>query len=292
MATTYILYNPSAGNGESKQAVEALSQEYDNAAIINMCRMTSYETFFSGLEENDTVILCGGDGTINHFINGTVNLEVKNRIYYFPMGTGNDFAHDIGYEKNSPPNFLINEYLEDLPTVTVNGKTFKFLNNVGFGIDGYCTEVGDKLREKNRIEKTNKPINYTAIAIKGLLFYFKPRNAIVTIDGVKREYKKVWLAPSMKGKFYGGGMMAAPNQDRLSKDGKLSVMMYHGSGALRALIMFPSIFKGEHVKYKKYVTVLTGNEITIEFDRPTPLQIDGETMLGITSYSVSSKPRK
>ena len=34
------------------------------------------------------------------------------------------------------------------------------------------------------------------------------------------------------------------------------------------------------------VQILTGHEITVRFDRPTALQIDGETILGVTEYSV------
>ena len=37
------------------------------------------------------------------------------------------------------------------------------------------------------------------------------------------------------------------------------------------------------------VEVLTGHEITVKFDCPCALQIDGETVLGVTEYSVSSK---
>ena len=36
------------------------------------------------------------------------------------------------------------------------------------------------------------------------------------------------------------------------------------------------------------VAVHTGNEITVEFDQPTPLQIDGETVLNVTRYSAWS----
>ena len=53
-------------------------------------------------------------------------------------------------------------------------------------------------------------------------------------------------------------------------------------------MIFPSIFKGEHVKHTKQVEVLRGHEITVEFDRPTALQIDGETVLGVTSYTVKT----
>ena len=64
-------------------------------------------------------------------------------------------------------------------------------------------------------------------------------------------------------------------------------MIFHGTGKLKTLMIFPSLFKGEHVKHTEAVELLTGKEITVEFDRPTPLQIDGETVLGVTSYTAN-----
>lgn len=83
-------------------------------------------------------------------------------------------------------------------------------------------------------------------------------------------------------------MMPTPNQDRKSKEKTLSVMVLHGSGKLKTLCVFPSIFKGEHVKHTEMIEILTGHEIKVEYDRPTPLQIDGETILGVTSYTALS----
>lgn len=48
----------------------------------------------------------------------------------------------------------------------------------------------------------------------------------------------------MNGRFYGGGMMTAPQQDRNNPEEKLSVVVMHGSGKLKTLMVFPSIFKG------------------------------------------------
>ena len=62
-------------------------------------------------------------------------------------------------------------------------------------------------------------------------------------------------------------------------------MVFHGSSKLKTLMIFPSIFKGEHVKNTKYVEVIKGHDITVKFDRPTPLQIDGETIHGVTEYN-------
>ena len=288
MALKYILYNPAAGDDNAAEALKTLQNSYESTVLINICRITNYKTFFDGLEGDADVILCGGDGTLNRFVNEISGITVKNEIYYFPSGTGNDFAKDLGYGKYASPVINISKYLKRLPAVTVNGKTSLFLNNVGFGIDGYCCETGDMLRERNRKNGIKKPVNYTKIAITGLLFRFKHRNAEVTVDGKKYSYKKVWLAPVMNGRYYGGGMMAAPKQDRLSSDGKVSLVLFHDVGKLKALMIFPSIFEGKHVEHTKYITVLEGNDISVTFDCPTPLQIDGETISGVTSYSVFS----
>lgn len=281
MSRFYVLYNPLAGNKRCGTDIKKIEDLIDCEPIYcDMTKPMTYSDVLPEMKSDDVLIVCGGDGTLNRFINLPYDYSEKNEVLYFPMGSGNDFAHELCHKYGDKP-FSITKYLKNLPEVTVNGKTFKFLNGIGYGIDGYCCEVGDKLRET-----TEGSINYTAIAIKGLLFHYKPTNATVTVDGVKHSYKRVWLAPTMNGKFYGGGMMPTPNQDRMS--GKLSVMVYHNLGKLKALAVFPSIFKGEHVKHKKNIAILEGRKITVEFDRPTPLQIDGETILGVSSYTVNA----
>ena len=288
MSEKYILYNPYAGEAEAQEAINSLINSYKHSVPINICKISSYEAFFNGLEPDAEVILCGGDGTLNYFANGIQGINFSNPVYYFPTGTGNDFARDIGYAKYSEPAFRIDPYLKRLPTVTVNGLSRLFVNNVGFGIDGYCCETGDEIRIQNKSRKKPKPINYTKIAINGLLFHFKPRHAFVTVDGRIYSYDRVWLAPVMNGRYYGGGMMAAPKQDRLNHTGTVSVVVFHDVGKLRALTIFPSIFRGEHIKYKKQMSIHTGNSIHVQFDTPAPLQIDGETIPNVKEYDVFS----
>ncbi len=282
MSLYHILYNPKANNGKGQREIDAIRSKYQNAKWVDITTIQNYEDFFSSLGDDDCITVCGGDGTLNRFANEIKNIEVKNPIYYYGMGTGNDFLRDINKERGANPDFTVNEYIKNLPTVTVNGKESLFINGIGFGIDGYCCQVGDEQREKS-----DKPVNYTAIAIKGLLFHFKPVTATVTVDGKKQVFKKVWIAPTMNGKYYGGGMMCAPNQDRKNND-TLSLVLMYGAGRIKTLTVFPSIFKGEHIKHTKQVAVLTGKSITVEFDRPTALQIDGETVLNVTSYSAKA----
>ena len=277
-----VIYNPYSGNKTGKERSETLKESLkeDELNFVDITTITSYKDFFEKKDPEAEIIICGGDGTLNRFVNEADGCYNGQIINYFPSGSGNDFAHELGKEDTRVP-FRINEYLTDLPVVTIDGKDHKFLNGIGYGIDGYCCEVGDKLRET-----TDKPINYAGIAIKGLLFHYKPTNAKVVCDGAEYNYKKVWLAPTMNGKCYGGGMMPTPDQDRLAEDRKVSTMLMFGSGKLKTLMIFPSIFKGEHISHTECVNVLTGNTITVSFDRPTALQIDGETVLGVTEYTV------
>ena len=275
-----IIYNPISGNKSGESCAKELQKRLGARECIDMTAIESYADFFTE-HEDASVIICGGDGTLNRFLNDISDIEIKSSICFYPCGSGNDFFRDIEADKNEV--VCIDKYINNLPVCTVGNKEFKFINGVGYGIDGYCCEVGDKLRLES-----DKPINYTGIAIKGLLFHYEPTNAKITVDDVVHEFKKVWIAPTMHGRYYGGGMMPTPEQDRLNEEGNLSVMIFHDTTSIQTLMIFPSIFKGEHVKKDKKVTVLSGKEISVEFSSPRPLQIDGETIPNVSSYSARS----
>ena len=282
MAKYNVLYNPLAGNGKGENAAKKLKEllNGDELTFTDMTKVSDYRALFASMPEDGRVIVSGGDGTLNRFINDTEEVAFANPVYYYATGSGNDFLKDIGGNVGDKP-VCIDKYLKALPTVDVKGKSYRFINGIGYGIDGYCCEVGDKLRETS-----DKPINYAGIAIKGLLFHYHPTSATVIVDGVEHKYKKVWLAPTMNGRYYGGGMIPTPKQDRLNKEHTVSVMVYYGSGKIKSLAVFPSIFKGEHVNHREMVEVLSGKEITVRFDSPAALQVDGETIIGVTEYSV------
>lgn len=275
----YVLFNSKANNNRGEEAakefVKTLNEKVESKSVVGL----NIQEFFKSLKDNDEVILLGGDGALNRFVNDLGDLKIKQNLYFKAVGTGNDFINDVNDGKDEL--IKINDYIYNLPTVEVNGMKKKFINGIGFGIDGYCCEVADKFKAKS-----DKPVNYTAIAIKGLLFHFKRVRAVLTIDGHRFNHKHVWLAPTMNGRFYGGGMNVAPNQDRKKKPKTLTTVIFKGKSKLHTLIVFPSIFKGELGKQKKMTAYYTGKNIKVEFDRPTALQIDGETVLGVTSYTV------
>ncbi|MBQ9510488.1 MAG: diacylglycerol kinase family protein [Clostridia bacterium] len=277
---TYAIFNPYANNKTGEESAKKLNEILagEDITYVDITSISDYKAFFAD-KTDDKVIVCGGDGTLNRFVNDTKDVDVHN-IYLFAAGNGNDFLNDVAPGVTEP--VLIDEYIKNLPTVYVNGEERLFINGIGYGIDGYCCEVADEIKKTS-----DKPINYTSIAIKGLLGKFKTRNAKITVDGVTHEFKNAWLAPAMNGRFYGGGMMIAPMQDRKHNE-NLSVVCLYCKSKLKTLMVFPSIFKGEHIKHKEMISIFSGKEITVEFDKPTALQIDGETVLGVMKYEARS----
>jgi diacylglycerol kinase family enzyme len=287
-AMTVILYNPKAqsGTGEEQTRQWVKAHGETEADMKNLLEIEDMGAYVASLTPVDRLILCGGDGTLTRFADAIRSFEVKVPIYFAAVGTGNDFLRDLRYSGIQEDPIQINRYLEDLPVVYVRGKEHAFVNGIGYGIDGYCCEEGDRLRTLSE-----KPVNYSAIAIRGLLGKFKARSATITVDGQTKTYQKVWLAPTMNGRYYGGGLMITPAQDRLNADRSVSVAVLYHSGKLKTLLVFPSISHGKHVKHTEMFEVREGQEVTVRFDTPCALQIDGETVLGVTEYTVRSAPR-
>ena len=187
--TYHILYNPHAGSGRGQEAAYRLNVLLPDDRLLfrDITEIDDYGAIFRSLRDDDRVVIAGGDGTLNRFINDTAQFQIGCHICYFATGSGNDFLTDIGGKAGDPPQ-PIDRYLQGLPSVYVNGMRRYFLNGVGYGIDGYCCLEGDRQREIS-----TRPVDYAAIAVKGLLFHYKPTSAVITTespDGIPVHFQR------------------------------------------------------------------------------------------------------
>jgi len=284
-----VLYNPFSSSRRGRRSAERLKKLLGEsfAGFEDITSVTDFSMFFDSMKEDCAAVVCGGDGTLNRLINaeGFDPDKYADKLFCCPGGSGNDFYKDIKHREKKLP-VPLKEYFTGLPTAEIDGKFYRFLNGLGAGIDGFVCELGNRLRDE-----TGKKVNYTACALKGLLGKYTPIDVKITVDGIEHMMKSCWLTPVMNGRYFGGGMKATPDQDRLSSDGKLSMLSFCGSGRFKTLCIFPVIFSGGHVKIKKHCTVLTGNEIKVEYSSPQCLQIDGETIPGVKTLVCRKAPR-
>ncbi len=284
MKKVYILYNPKAGKGTGESETKKLDSVMNEYELVyqDITKIESYADFVSKIEKNSIILVSGGDGTLSRFATDINSLSFDNPVFYYATGSGNDFLKDLGYVKGEKP-FPINEYITSLPVMNAGGKELAFVNGVGGGLDAYACVEGNKAHAKG------KKGNYVLSAIKGILYDYKPMNVTVSVDGKDYSFKNVWFASAMRGRYFGGGIMLAPSQDRTTSS--LSVVVVHRVSRPRLLTIIPGAFKGKHVKYTQFVTVIQGNDINVKFDRPVALQVDGETLPETTDFGVMLKSK-
>ncbi len=283
MASYRLLFNPLSSSGHGHELTEKLATKLtgNTVTFTDTTTIDDLDGFLADLPPEERLIITGGDGTLNRFVNRIHNLKLDRQIYYYAAGTGNDFLRDV--EESADEPFLLNPYFEQLPEAVVQGQRYRFLNGVGTGLDGFaCVKVDERYR------KTGKKGSYAANALKGLLYAFHPVKAVVKVDGVSNIYHHVWLAPTMQGRYFGGGIPMAPQQDRCNPDRTVSAMVLTSKSRFKTLILFAAALKGKHLKYTKEVKVIRGHRISVKFDRPVDMQIDGDTLPGVTGYTVRS----
>lgn len=286
MAMTYLLYNEFAEDGKGKASAEdvrahllSCGMEIAEENMVSLNGLDPQE-FFAARSEDDIVVIDGGDGTMNHLMNNLGEQTIPCPLYLHPNGTGNDFVRDLPQDILDPKTGLypIGEFLKDLPFAEVKGKKYRFLNGIGFGIDGECCVKAEEMKALGQ-----KDINYGAISVKLLFGPFEPPTATVRLnEGEPFVLPKAYLASAMNGAYYGGGMAIAPNQRRGS--GELTFVAVHGKSKLATLFLFPKIYKGTHIKNKSACYIAKAKTIEVRFDRPCGLQIDGEVLTGVTEY--------
>ncbi len=279
----YILYNPKSNSEHNDLNIIPGKEELERRGAKHISLLdidADPRAFYTTLNADDRLFICGGDGTLHYFSNNARGIRFPCPVFVIRSGTGNDFLNDIGQTKPDELND-VREHIENLPEVEIDGEKRLFINGVGMGIDGAVCDGVEKYKKR-----TGKKANYTAIALKELAYKYKRPSATVIVDGVEHRYDNVWMASAMHGRYFGGGMMIAPTQDR--RTGKLSFMVMHGGSRPRILTIFPSVFKGTHLKYKEIVEVFECDEVTVKFDIPVAFQADGETKSDMLTYTARS----
>lgn len=278
---TYIFFNPSSGSDRGEKIAHKLDDilKSENLVYYNV-KTTDISAVVDSLSGSERIIICGGDGTLNSFINCVDTDSLENPVYLYPSGSGNDFLLDTGNPSPKEPVY-ISEYIKKLPVISVNGKTYKFINGAGAGIDGYACYECNRIRSEKK-----KKASYVSVALKGILKGFATLNGKLTIDGNTFLFNKMWLASIMKGRFCGSGLMFAPEQNRNSDS--LTFLTAHNISKFGLLIILPTVFFGKHIWFKKNVKLIEGKDFHVEFDRPVYLQIDGETIPDVKEFRVTT----
>jgi len=270
-----FIINPAAGKGialkQADRIVSAMEGLRDVEYEIKYTEKPGHATYIAregaALGYN-IVFAVGGDGTVNEVVNGLVGTGTA--LGVIPGGSGNDFIRSLNI-KGSVEEIIegtIRGQRKQIDVGITNGRYFINISSVGFDAEVVlATQKAKKFF-----------LSGSTAYIAGLIttiFKRKADKIIMTIDGHEIT-KEVLLVAVANGKYYGGGMMAAP--DAVIDDGLFDICLITNAPKLRMLRLFPRFIKGQH-KDLKEVNFYRSQKVHIEACNPMPVNIDGEVYL-------------
>lgn len=259
-------------------------------------------------QEEKTVWVVGGDGTLNEAVNGLV-LNDSLRFALVPAGSGNDFARGMGLPQKTEDalRLLLKterfrafdlgriELLDCLPADedTEAGRpeddrtTLSFAGSCGCGYDAEVCYAVNRTSLKKRLNWLHAgKLSYFVTAVRQVFQNPRFRMTLIT-NGISRSFSDVIFACFMIHPYEGGGLRMAPAAN--PTDGKLSVVIAHGISRFRVLTLLPTLLRGTHVKHPEILTFDCA-EAEILADRALHLHTDGEVAYRSRHFRVSCAP--
>ena len=294
-----IVYNPVAGGGGSYKNIKRLLAFFEDAGVKVKLYSTkkgnhplSEQNLMEALK-SDKVIIAGGDGSLNKFINQVYDLLGDKlfdcQLAVFPIGSGNDWARAYGFSPK--PKRWFSTFLEGqtakasiaelkIKNAEQTHKMFA-LNSVGIGVTG---DIMKRLH-KGRSKKPSKAA-YLATTLISFYDYDYPAFTI-SIDKHPRKIKMLTANLGLN-TTTGGGMCLFP-QNKQGSDLGFTIVDKPRLSAVPALLW--QLYFGNISKAKKTVKCYQPISLYICSDSEQCMEIDGE-MHFFTSYAAQIHSRK
>ena len=245
--------------------------------------------------EMDVVVTLGGDGTINEVVNGILidgpgpNVPALATV---PGGSGNVLARSSGLPRDPvEATGVLIAGLEDkrFRTINLGIASGRWLTmSVGMGLDAEIISAMEAARERG---KKATPTRYFMTTLREYFAGTDRRNPMITVERPDEEdVDNVFLAIVQNAApwTFFGDLPVNPNPEA-SFDRNLDVF------AIRDLRVLPSLRWTRRLLMGSSAGSANGlfvgrdiKEMTLRADRPTAVQLDGESLGELTEVKVSS----
>ena len=235
-----------------------------------------------------TLVVLGGDGTINEVVDGIVQLE-NVTLGYIPIGSSNDFARGLGLPtdtKQALDNIMNPSHYcyINIGILAYDDTRRRFAVSAGIGFDAGVSRIKPAL---NRLRLGK--LTYVGIALRQLLT-LTPSKTTILLDDVRRlTFDKTYFTAAMNLMYEGGGFKFCPNAG--FGDDCLDVIVAADLPKLKILTLLPTAYKGWHTRFRG-IHIYRCRKIDITSSVSLPVHTDGEPVLRRTKISISLEPEK
>jgi len=294
----YFFVNPASRGGRGAEKWYQVQPILTEREIPHQVHFLSDEPFprsvmediFAQEKGTVSIIIIGGDGTINQCVNTIPDFD-RAELSILPTGSGNDFCRNKEIPKDLEEQIdnIVNKKnirMVDRGELTyrltgAEPVTHKFVVSTGFGYDAAVCHMAENSKLKKVLNKIKLgKLVYLAIGVKEI-FGAKLTDMDVTIDGETKQYKNVFFIATMNQPFEGGGIAMTPEAS--DTDETLDFLIFSGVSKLRALFTIPLLYIKKHAG-KPGVTMLTGKTISVTSSAARVLHHDGDTFEGCEGF--------
>ena len=185
--TTLLIYNPRAGKSIGRPKPKEILDRFGPDAERIHVAATAYPGHakeIAALEGNryETVICCGGDGTLNEVISGLPDAGPRPMIGYIPIGSTNDLANNLGIPSYMPDavETIRRGESRGYDVGAFNDRCFTYIASFGPGVSvSYATPQ----RVKNVLGYSAYMLNGFGLQLIPTMKALKPKHIRVEYDG-------------------------------------------------------------------------------------------------------------
>ena len=224
----------------------------------------------------DLLIVIGGDGTINHAINGLMMIHHKPLLAYIPMGTCNDFGRSLGLKKeiDNVIESIFNGNIKDIYVNKINTDYYLY----GLAV-GNMTHVSYKIN--NNLKRRFGKIGYYLNAVKSL-FISNNFKVELKVNGniVKEDCFCLLLLNS---KFLASMKLRLKN-DYIDNRNIKVVLIKKKNRIINLIDLIMFLLFGEY--YFHNISYYEGDNIQIKIDKPMNFNMDGECLPSLSNVDI------
>ena len=278
---TFVIINPNASKGRGEKKIgrikacfekNGIGADYFITTAAGDGEKAAYEACIKGYP---TIIVCGGDGSINEAVNGVMRSGKDVAFGIIPTGRGNDFAWFAGIPTDieDAVSLIVKSEPKRIDVGYLEGGNFPqgryFLNGTGFGFEPAINfRAGD-------YKHLNGMPSYIVAFFHCLLHLPRPYELTMTVDGKDYHLSTQQVSVS-NGRRMGSAFILTPNA--LLDDGLLDIVYACRPVNRRQVIpMVLSFFRGTQLEKCDFMKEVKGKEVIItSSEENMKIHTDGE----------------